>query len=189
MSLDFNKYKPKNFDLITDGEIATVQMTVRPGKAGEGGWLRRAKDGASVHLYCEFVVIDGSFVRRRFWTLFTVAGTTKGHHEAADISGRKLRTILESTRDIRPDDKSDKANEARRVTSYGDFDGLRFIARIAVEKGKNGHEDKNVLDRAITPNEKAWHAVKQEPKPTTAAPATAKPVSTPAPIPRPQWGR
>jgi hypothetical protein len=187
MSLDFNKYEPKKLDLIPGGTTATVHMTVRHGNAGEGDWLRTSKDGGSEAIDAEFVVLDGLYAKRKFWTLFTVVGTTEGHREAADISGRKLRTILESARGIMPDDKSDKAKEARRVTSYGDFDGLSFVARIAVEKGKNGREDRNVFGRAITPNEKAWHAVKQEAKPAAAPSAPAKPASTPAPIPRPQW--
>ena len=41
------------------GTVATVQLTVRPGGAGEGGWLKRSKDGNSEGLDCEFVLLDG----------------------------------------------------------------------------------------------------------------------------------
>ena len=104
----------RSFETIPDGTLATVRMKVRPGNAGEGGWLRRSKDGNSEALDCEFVVLDGSFAKRKFWTLLTVTGTTEGHKEAADISKRYLRAMLESARGIRPDDKSDAAKEARR---------------------------------------------------------------------------
>ena len=59
---DFNDAGPqRSFDLIPDGTIATVRMKIRPGGAGEGGWLRRANDGNSEALNCEFVVLDGEF--------------------------------------------------------------------------------------------------------------------------------
>ena len=172
----------RNFDVIPDGTIATVRMTVRPGSAGEDGWLRRSKDGNSEMLDCEFVVLDGPFAKRKFWMLFTVDGTTQGHAEAAKISASKLRAILESARGIRPDDKSDTATQARRIGSYGDLNGLSFIARVGVEPPQNGYKAKNRLDHVVTPDEKAWHPVTQEPVATPA-----KPASSPAKIERPQW--
>jgi hypothetical protein len=187
MSLDFNNYDPpKDFDLIPNGTIATVRMTIRPGNAGEGGWLRRAKDGLSEALDCEFVMLDGPFARHRFWTLLTVAGTTDRHARAKDISSGKLRSILESARGIRSDDQSEAAKQARRATSYAEFDGLTFIAKTKVEKGKEGYGDKAVLYRGITPDEKAWHPVTQQPA-AAAVPAAAKSASTPAV--RPAWSR
>jgi len=182
-SYDFNDADTqRNFDVIPHGTIATVRMTVRPGSAGEGGWLRRSKDGGSEALDCEFVVLDGPFAKRKFWTLFTIAGTTPGHGEAANISAGKLRAILESARGIMPDDTSDAAKEARRIGSYGDLNGLSFIARVGVEPPQNGYKAKNRLDHVVTPDEKAWHPVTQEPVATPA-----KPASSPAKIERPQW--
>ena len=180
---DFNAAEPqRSFDVIPDGTIATVRMTVRPGSAGEGGWLRRSKDGESEALDCEFVVLDGPYAKRKFWSLFTVGGTAPGHTEAANISAGKLRAILESARGIKPDDKSDAAKQARRIGSYGDLNGLSFIARIGVEPPQTGYKAKNRLDHVVTPDEKAWKPVKQEPVATPA-----KPASTPAKIERPQW--
>src|SRR6516225_10848993 len=182
-SYDFNDADTqRNFDVIPHGTIATVRMTVRPGSAGEDGWLRRSKDGNSEMLDCEFVVLDGPFAKRKFWMLFTVDGTTQGHAEAAKISASKLRAILESARGIRPDDKSDTATQARRIGSYGDLNGLSFIARVGVEPPQNGYKAKNRLDHVVTPDEKAWHPVTQEPVATPA-----KPASSPAKIERPQW--
>ena len=182
-SYDFNDADTqRNFDVIPNGTIATVRMTVRPGSAGEDGWLRRSKDGNSEMLDCEFVVLDGPFAKRKFWMLFTVDGTTQGHAEAAKISASKLRAILESARGIRPDDKSDTATQARRIGSYGDLNGLSFIARVGVEPPQDGYKAKNRLDHVVTPDEKAWHPVTQEPVATPA-----KPASSPAKIERPQW--
>jgi hypothetical protein len=186
-SYDFNDADTqRNFDVIPDGTIATLRMTVRPGSAGEGGWLRRSKDGNSEALDCEFVVRDGPLAKRKFWSLFTVAGSTPGHAEAAKISAGKLRAILESARGIKPDDKSDAAKEARCIKSYGDLNGLTFVARIGVEPPQNGYKAKNRLDHIVTPDAKAWHPVAQDP--VAAQPAEpAKHASTPAKINRPDW--
>jgi len=184
-SYDFNDAETqRNFDVIPDGTIAPVRMTVRPGGAGEGGWLRRSKDGGSEALDGEFVVLDGPFAKRKFWMLLTIAGTTAGHVEAGNISAGKLRAILESARGIKPDDTSDAAKQARRIESYGDLNGISFLARIGVEPPQNGYKAKNRLDHVITPDEKAWQPVTQE-----LAAAPAKSASTPAKINRPNWSK
>ena len=187
ISYDFNDADTQR-NVIPDGTIATVRMTVRLGSAGEGGWLRRSNDGNSEALDCEFVVLDGPFAKRKFWSLFTVAGSTPGHAEAAKISAGKLRAILESARGIKPDDKSDAAKEARRIKSYSDLNGLTFVARIGVEPPQNGYKAKNRLDHVVTPDEKAWHPVAREP--VAAPPAEpAEHASTPAKINRPDWSK
>jgi hypothetical protein len=191
--LNFNEAnEQRSFDVIPDGSIAVVHMTIRNGGAGDGGWLRRSKDGNSEGLDCEFTVASGPFAKRKFWSLFTISGTTPGHAQAAEISGTKLRAILESARGVRPDDKSDTAQQARRVASYGDFDGIRFIARIGVEPPQNGYEAKNTLDQIITPDRTDWYAVEHVAKPgsaptTPTAPTAGK--AEPAKIVKPSWAK
>jgi hypothetical protein len=181
---DYNESGPqRDFEIIPADTVATVRIKVRPGNAGEGGWLRRSKDGNSEQLDCEFTVTDGEYAKRKFWALFTVAGTTSGHAEAADISARTIRAILESARGVKRNDTGDAAKAARRIESYGDLNGLSFIARIGVEPARNGYKAKNKLDRVITPDETGWHSVQQEEK----AASSAKPASAPAKIERPQW--
>jgi hypothetical protein len=196
--MDFNTAGPqKNFDVIPAGTIASLHMTVKPGGAGEGGWLRRSKAGDSEALDCRLTVVDGEFAKRVFFTLFTVAGTTEGQAVAADISRRRLRAMLESARNIRPDDESDAAKQARRAESWGDLDGLRFVGRIGIEPAKENFKAKNILTEVITPDRKEWHAVEQVPKqanaatsPQQAAAGTAAAAAAAAPaITRPAWAR
>lgn len=176
MPMDFNgAEQQREGGLIPDGEIAIVHMTVRPGNTGEGGWLKRSKDGGSNGIDAEFTVVEGQFAKRKFWKLFTVEGSSEGHQKAAEISASQLRGILESARGIRPDDESDNAKAARRVSSWGDFDGLRFVAKIGIEKGKDGYKDKNTLDLAVTPDRKAWVKVEQVAKQQTFQQASAPP--------------
>jgi hypothetical protein len=186
--MDFNDANPqRSFDLIPAGTIATLHMTVRPGNAGEGGLLRRSKDANSEALDCEFTVVDGPYARRKIWGLLTLTGTTPNHTQASEISRSRLRAILESARGIRPDDTSAAAKQAREVTGYQDFDGLRFVGRIGVEPARDNYPAKNILLEVITPERRHWRRIEQVAKepgePTVPAAAKAEP----AKIVRPTW--
>jgi hypothetical protein len=85
--MDFNDAGPQRaFDVIPAGTVATLLVTVRPSNAGEGSLLRPSKDGNSAALDCEFTVVNGPFAGRKFWSLFTLEGTTPNHETAATIS-------------------------------------------------------------------------------------------------------
>jgi len=46
VTLDFNDApEQREFDLIPKGTVATLRITLRPGGAGDGGWLKRSADG------------------------------------------------------------------------------------------------------------------------------------------------
>jgi hypothetical protein len=187
---DFNDAGPqRSFDVIPDETVVTVELTVRAGGAGEDGMLRRSKDGRSEALDCELTVVDGEHAKRKFWSLLTLAGSTPGHEQAADISRRVLRAILESARGIRPDDLSEAAKKAR-VAEYKDFDGLRFIVRVGVEPARDGYKAKNTLAEVITPDRMGWHAIEQVLKaPADKAPSPGSGEPTPAVINKPAWAQ
>jgi hypothetical protein len=197
MSFDFNDAGPqRSFDVIPADTIAILHMSVKSGGAGDGGWLKRSKAGDSEALDCKFTVVDGPFGKRVFFTLFTVAGTTEGHAAAAGISRARLRAMLESARGIRPDDESNAAKEARRISSFGDFDGIRFIGKIGVEPPRGEYKAKNILTEVVVPGRREWHPVEQVPKPANgaaspqqAAPVTAAAATAAPAIARPQWAR
>jgi hypothetical protein len=186
---DFNDAGPQRFfEVIPANTVVTVQITVRPGNAGDGGWLTRSQNCASEGLDLEYTVVDGRYAKRKIFERLTLHGTTEGHGEAARISQSKIRAILESARGIRPDDKGEAAIEARRITNYGELDGMRFIARLGVEPARNGYAAKNRVAEVLTPERKDWHRVEQPAKSTASTPSTpAKPASTPAKIERPKW--
>jgi hypothetical protein len=188
MSIDFNEApEQRSFDLIPDGTLCNVHMTIRPGNAGDGGWLKRSKNGESEGLDCEFVVVDGKYAKRKFWTLFTLGGVTPGQQEAGGYSLGKLRAMIESVRGIRPDDDSQEAREKRKISSFGELDGLRFPVIVGIEKGKDGYKDKNTLVEVITPDKKSWvkvEQIKQTTAPTAAIASQAVPASTGG---RPVW--
>jgi hypothetical protein len=188
MPFDYSEAPPaREFDLIPHGTVATVQLKIRSGGAGEDGLLKRSKGGDCEMLDLEFVVIDGAFAKRKFWENMILSGVTDGHAKAAEVSQSRLRGILESARGIRPDDMSVGARTAR-TASLADFNGLSFIAKIGIEKGRprNGggenYPDKNILVAIITPDKKDWHQVAQSPAP--AAPSAAPAATV---IEKPKW--
>jgi hypothetical protein len=190
MSLDFNNVP--NFEVIPDGTVCTLQMTVRPGNSGPGGWLTRAKDGKSEHLNCEFVVVDGMHAKRKLWARYTVSGND--HVDAIGITERLLKAILRSARGIRSGDESETAKAALRLQSYGDFDQLRFMARLGVEPPKDGYAAKNTIKEVITPEKPDWKKPEQIDRELIGkATNIAAPVQPSAPpantIARPQWAQ
>jgi hypothetical protein len=187
--LDFNNAGPqRDFDLIPNGTACELQLHLRAGDCGEGGWLRSSKDGSCEMLDCEFVVRSGEYAKRKFWTLLTVRGTTAGQVEAADISEKKILAMLESSRGVKSGDNSEHAKQARRIESYGDLHGLCFIAVVEIGPASGGFKAKNRLGHVVTPDEASWHAVQQDPPTTRATKPASRPASAPAKIERPSWG-
>jgi hypothetical protein len=171
--LDFNNAeKQTGGDLIPADTIVPVHMTLRPGGAGQDGYLKATKTGEALMLDCEFTVIEGPHAKRKFWGMFLTEGTTDGQKKAADIARGKLRAMLESARGVNPADESPAAIEKRKVGSFEEFDGLRFVAMVGIERGKDGYQDKNILKAVITPDSKEWAQLEQVKKPAASKPAT-----------------
>ena len=163
-----------------------MQLTIRSGGAGEEGLLKRSAKGDCEMLDCEFIVVDGPYAKRKFWERMILSGVTDGHAKAADVSRSSCGRILKSARGIKPDDLSPQARAAR-TANLGDFDGLRFIAKIGIEKGKpkndgsgDNYADKNILAAVITPDKKDWHAVEQSPASPNGGAAPTSGSSSPA---------
>ena len=194
MAYDYTEVPPQREELIPPGTVAPVVLKIRAGGAGEGGLLKRSKNGDCEMLDLEFTVVNGPHVKRKFWENLILAGSNDGHAQASEISRRTLRAIIESARGIKPLDLSPQARQAR-TADLKDFDGLIFMARIGVEKGKpknNGSgetwSDKNILAAVITPDRPDWHPVEQ-PKPFNGGGGgSGGPTPPPStPIARPAW--
>src|SRR5262245_10031383 len=151
MPYDYSDAPPPQFEPIPHGTIATVVLHIRAGGAGEDGMLKRSKDGGCEMLDCEFRVADGPYKGRKFWERWILEGTTPGHAKSADINRGTLKAILDSALGLKPDDASPQARAARTV-SLKQFEGVTFVAKIGVEKGKaktdgsgENWPDKNIL--------------------------------------------
>jgi hypothetical protein len=56
---DFNNAGPQRpSDLIPQGTITAVQLKIKPGGVGQGGWEKAANEGGSIGLDCGFTVFE-----------------------------------------------------------------------------------------------------------------------------------
>lgn len=190
-------------ELIPAGTIAPVIMTIRPGGKGPEGWLTESKSSDAMYLNCEFTVTEGPFAKRKLWSNLTWTGgkkNDKGQSMGGEITRSTLRAMLESARNIMPEDMSEKAMAARRVNSFGEFDGLEFVIKIGVEKNKDSaYPDKNKILSVVTPDKPDYrndHRTAQPPASTSApstppwaqGPAPAPPAQNPKPV-IPSWAQ
>jgi len=187
---------PRDLELIPHGTIATLVLHVRPGGVGEDGMLKRTRAGDAEMLDCELVVADGPHAKRKFWERWILNGTTAGQAQAAEIARGVLKAILDSALGLKPDDVSPQARAARTV-SLGQFEGMTFVGRVGIEKGRPKNDgsgenwpDKNILAGVITPDKRDWHPSEQPPPFNGGGASTgAKAANTAAPIPRPGWAQ
>ena len=154
---DFNDAEQQqSFDLIPKGAVAWVRMSIKPGgynDASQGwtrGWATRSHETGAVYLACEFVVLEGAYARRKLWSnvgLHSPKGPTW-----TGMGRSLLRAILNSARNVRPDDNSPQAAAARRINDFSDLEGIEFVAKIDVEKDGRG-EMRNVIKQAVEPGQ------------------------------------
>jgi hypothetical protein len=194
---------PRERELIPAGTTVMCALHIRPGGAGEDNMLKVSKDGACEMLDLEFTVVNGEFAKRKVWAYWILSGTTTGHEDAAKTSRGMLRQILESALGIRPDDNSPSARAQREARTLQVFEGMTFMAKIGIEKGKLKNDgtgetwpDKNIIAAIITPDRREWQPVEQPPPfdggGSTAGAATPSGGSTqstpPAPpVNKPSW--
>jgi hypothetical protein len=186
---------PRDIELIPHGTIATCVLHILAGGVGEDGMLKRSKAGDAEMLSCEFTLADGPHKGRKCWEYMILSGTTDGHAKSADINRGTLKAILDSALGLKPDDVSPQARAARTV-SLKQFEGMTFIGKIGVEKGKPKNDgtgeswpDKNILATVITPDKKEWHPSEQPPpfNGGGVASSPAAPASSAPPVARPGW--
>ena len=200
---DFNDAEQQQgFDLIPKGTTVKVRMTIKPGghddpaQGWTGGYATESFDTGSVYLACEFVVLDGPFAKRKMWSnigLQSRKGPTWGQ-----MGRSMIRGILNSARNVHPQDNSPQAASARRIQGFHELDGIEFLARVDVEKDAKG-EDRNVVKLVIEPDQKDYAALMGTATKAPAgggnsgAPAPAAPQQAPTqrpPVPgKPAWAQ
>ena len=183
--MDFNTAeKQVTFDLLPVGTIAPMTLAIRAGGAGPDGSLTQSKSSDVQFLNVEFTVTEGQFARRKIFQNLTVAGgklDENGRSKAASITKSFLRAIIDSANGLDPEDDSPAARQKRVKNGYADFNGMTFLGKIGIEKGKDGYADKNKIVEAITKGHKAYGTPTQSAAPVVAAPAFAQTQATQAP--------
>ncbi|MDI6750524.1 MAG: hypothetical protein QMD73_10145 [Rhodocyclaceae bacterium] len=200
---DFNDAEQQQgFDLIPKGTTVKVRMTIKPGgfddpaQGWSGGYATQSFETGSVYLACEFVVLEGPYAKRKMWSnigLYSPKGPAW-----ANMGRSLIRGILNSARNVHPQDNSPQAASARRIQGFHELDGIEFLARVDVEKDAKG-EDRNVIKVAVEPDHKDYAALMgtATKAPTdggnSGAPATAAPQQATTqrpPVPgKPVWAQ
>ena len=186
--IDLNQAEEQHEGLgsaIPEDSIIPFKMTIRPPKAGKEGsthalFCRSGK--GNEYIDCEFEA-QGQYSGRRIWQNFTLVGSD----QAAKISMRTLRAIVESARGIAPSDASPQATAGRQLSDWYDFNGMTFLAKIkcVVEQSvKDGQwYVNNEFKKIITPDDSEYAAgefISDKPLPTIPDPGT-QPAKTTAP--------
>ena len=186
---DFNDAKQTS-NIIPKGTLAKVRMTIRPGghddpsQGWTGGYATRGTTG-SAYLNIEYTVLEGPFAKRKVFGMIGLY-SPKGP-DWANMGRGLVRSMLNSARGISDKDNSPQAQAARRISGFGDLDGLEFVARIDVGTDSNG-DDKNDIRAAVTPDHREYAALMGS---VAAAPTAASPQFSTAPATggRPAWAQ
>jgi hypothetical protein len=191
---------PRGSDLIPDGSFAKVTMAIRKGGLdGQGevdrGLLKPARNPESDvrMLDCEFTVVVGPHIRRKFWQTFTVVGgkvDEQGVSIGWKISKGIFRAMIDSALGLDPQDMSEAAKAKRVLRGLADLHGITFAAKVRVEPASDSrYGDNNRLDRVVLPGEPEYRRVMDgEAVPASPSHRAARPAvsSTPANTP-PAW--
>ncbi|MEI7931515.1 MAG: hypothetical protein WCI21_00425, partial [Alphaproteobacteria bacterium] len=157
---DFNDAR-QNSNLIPKGTIARVRLTIRPGGFSDpaqgwtGGYAKRGASGA-VYLDVEYTVLEGQYAKRKIWSMIGLY-SPKGP-DWGNMGRGFMRGMLNSSRGLSDKDNSPEAQNARRISSFADIDGIEFVARIDVGTDSNG-QDKNDIRQAVTHDHKEYAAI------------------------------
>ena len=163
--LDFNGVEPaKPSEAIPDGTFAKAIMTIRPGGVDgdspiDRGLLNasRAEGSDVIQLDCEFTILEGPFVRRKFWRKFVLSGgkvDEQGVSIGWKITKSALRAILDSAYGLDPKDEGPAAQAKRRINGFFDLNNLVLVAKVSTDE-----EGRSELDAAITRDRPEWAKV------------------------------
>lgn len=166
-------------ELIPDGTLCWAMINVRPHNLDQGLIEKPSKSSNSnTYLDCELTVLDGPYKNRKMWDMIGVAGS-EAYVQMGDAA---IRHILEVGRQASPSNPA-----GYQIQDYMALDGLRVAIKARIEKGKDGHPDKN-RPRYLSPNPDSdtckdyarLCAGDTQPKQKAAAAAPAAPPPPPA---------
>ena len=174
MPIGFNDAEPqRTFEPIPDGQFCRILLQIKAGgysypgceKMDEGLFRTPKNADAAVTLECELTVLEGLYQHRKFTEYWTVAGGSlddKGKSKGWNITKTRIRAIIESNQNIRPDDVSPQATATRQINGFIELQNISFFAKIGIDPGNDYTDeatgatktgfDKNKIDRVVTPD-------------------------------------
>ena len=101
-------------------------------------------------------MLEGQYAKRKIWSMIGLY-SPKGP-DWGNMGRGFMRGVLNSSRGLSDKDNSPEAQNARRISSFADIDGIEFVARIDVGTDSNG-QDKNDIRQALTRDHKEYAAI------------------------------
>jgi len=146
-----------NYSLIPHKTIAKVQLFPKKGnhvtEEFPDGYASKSKNGTSLYLTCEFVILSGEHKDRKVWGHIGLHSDNSPKY--TDIGRSMIKAILESAYSIYPKDKSPEAEKQRQIKSFVDLDNLICVAEITIND--KGDQPRNEVKTIITPDHAKYH--------------------------------
>lgn len=165
MPIDLTDTKSQDDRSPIPAGVYHLRAKLMPGTEGSDYMLKRAKNGVSLMLALECVVLDeGDHQGRKLWDYITCELDERGTitplpqdklqklQTSVRLGRVKLRAIIDSAYKLDPNDKSETAQNKRRFDSYSIFDGIVFWAQVEERPARNGYRAGNDIDFIITPD-------------------------------------
>lgn len=164
--------KQRNFDPIPDGTFLKLIMnfkagghTMPGGDPADANLFKASQKSDAIMLECEFTVDGGPNAHRKWSEHWVVGGGSvdeKGNSKGWNFTKQRIRAMIESAANIRPDDESPESKAARMIPNFSTLDGIPFYAKTRIEEGEDYLDettgqtkkgfDKNLIDRIVTPD-------------------------------------
>ena len=183
--LNFNDVTPDatsgEFELIPNNTVARVTLQLEGGdieipEFGRGNFFKASQGGSKAKwMQLVFTIVGGNYNARKVWHKLFVDGdkmSDRNQPIAKEIGLRTMRSIIESSRNIKPDDTSPNAQQLRNLNSIEDLNGMELCIKIGIEKGTNGYADRNKMIVPLTPADSSFITGQQSP---TQQQATTQP--------------
>jgi hypothetical protein len=152
-----------------------LKVEVTPGGAGDGGILRRAKNGRSLMLELKCEVVGGEHEGRWIWDYPTVAidESKDGSLPPLDADTRwklqtsvrlglvRIKAIIDSALGLDPNDRSEATEAKRDCANWRALDGIMFWAEVVETEGDNKYGPSNKIDYVVTRSDPAYPATTQ----------------------------
>lgn len=149
-------------DLMPNGQLAWAIVTVRGLKGSASG---------GQYLDLELTIDEGQpYARKKLWDMQgdpNFAGNSEKYRQMGMIA---ITRMLEAGRNAGPHNPA-----GYQIPNYEALNGLRVAIKVGIEKGKDGHDDKNKVGDYLTPNpaSASGHKLFQELVAGRHAPASA----------------
>ncbi len=140
--LDFNNVP--EYELIPAGTICKAKLSLKPGNAPESPYLKASKNGG-LYLDCEFVVLEGKYAKRKIFHKIGV----EGNEEWVQISRRMIKNLLESANGLDKKDKSERAENLRKLNDWNELDGIELLIKVGITP-EGEYQPQNKIQSVIT---------------------------------------